>query len=316
MNKSNRLDAVLPLLLKDFDSFVILDRSLKKFCANVINTCWVVTRDSEYNEINQRISKDIYRVVPESQIIPELKFYRFLKRAIYGRYGRIFNWTPLKKEKRFDIDGWQIQQVIKLSIAERIETDFYLTLDSDVVCIRPLCYEDIVRNGRAITNIEEDDVHPNWYKNAERILGFSRSGLTHGVTPAILNKLAVLELQKFLADKVHPILRYSAKPLPNNSLLRQLMISWRSFLIRNTPWTEYSLYHTFLEGTNRFEQWHTRDGPDAMYSAGNCVWTNEQWKNWDIDNSSKEKTYFVVIQSTAEIEPQVVWDKISRCFQT
>ena len=32
--------------------------------------------------------------------------------------------------------GWLTQQIVKLAMAERVESDFYLTLDADVICTR------------------------------------------------------------------------------------------------------------------------------------------------------------------------------------
>lgn len=99
MTKCEKLDAVIPLLLKDFQRFEILDKSLKKFCTDLINICWVVVRDDEYIELVKKIKNSFYEVIPESSIIPELTFYRHVRRI------------P---------SGWFIQQLIKLAISQKI----------------------------------------------------------------------------------------------------------------------------------------------------------------------------------------------------
>jgi hypothetical protein len=316
MNEHNRLDAVLPLLLKDYERFRILDKSLRKFCAHLIKTCWVVVRDSEYQELDQKIHDWRYRVVPESLVIPELKFYRLIRRALYGRYSRFFKTIPLTRNNRFNINGWQIQQLIKLAIAQRVETDFYLTLDSDVLCVRPVQYDDLILEARAITSSTEEDEHPDWYKDAERILGLHRSGLSHGVTPAILNKQALLELERYLGKTVNPILRVVSLLFPRSSVVSKILVSWRSLLIRNTPWTEYSLYNTFLEGTSLFGKYHVRRGCNAIYSRSGSVWVDEHWVSWSLEECLKDKSLFVVIQSNTGVPACMVWEKVCKLLET
>jgi hypothetical protein len=316
MNEHIRLDAVLPLLLKDYERFRILDKSLRKFCPDLIKTCWVVVRDSEYEELDQKINNWRYRVVPESLVIPELRFYRLIRTALYGRYSRVLKTISLRRNSRFNIYGWQIQQLIKLAIAQRVETDFYLTLDSDVLCVRPVHYDDLILEARAITGSTEEDEHPGWYKDAERLLGLHRSGFSHGVTPAILSKHAVLELQRYLGKTVNSILRIVSLLFPRSSMVYQILVSWRSLLIRNTPWTEYSLYNTFLEGTSLFGKYHIRRGGNAIYSRSASVWVDEHWISWSLEECLKEKSLFVVIQSNTGVPACMVWDKVCKLLET
>jgi hypothetical protein len=316
MNEHIRLDAVLPLLLKDYERFRILDKSLRKFCPDLIKTCWVVVRDSEYEELDQKISNWRYRVVPECLVIPELKFYRLMRRALYGRYSRVLKTTALRRNNRFNIYGWQIQQLIKLAIAQRVETDFYLTLDSDVLCVRPIHYDDLILEARAITGSTEEDEHPGWYKDAERLLGLRRSGLSHSVTPAILSKQAVLDLQEHLSKTVNPVLRVVSLLFPRSSMVYKILVSWRSLLIRNTPWTEYSLYNTFLEGMNLFGKYHIRRSCNAIYSRSASVWVDEHRMSWSLEECLKDNSLFVVIQSNTGVPACTVWDRVSKLFET
>lgn len=195
--------------------------------------------------------------------------------------------------------------------SEVIETDFYLTLDADVICIKHVLYGDLIIDGKALTTIEEE-CHTEWYKNAERVLGLQRSGLSHGVTPSILNKHAIFELQKYLSQKINPINRFLSFFLPNNSIFRQVLVSWRSFLIRKVPWTEYSLYNTFLEGKNLFENYHIRGGRHTIYDGSESVWDKEKWINWDLERVLRRGSFFLVIQSNIEVPPHMIWDKVGR----
>jgi uncharacterized protein DUF6492 len=47
----------------------------------------------------------------------------------------------------YDVGGWVRQQVVKLAAASLVETDFYLTLDADVVLCKPLTLSDLVIEG-------------------------------------------------------------------------------------------------------------------------------------------------------------------------
>lgn len=123
-----KLDAVLPITLKDYERFIILQKSLKLFCKDLIRVCWIVTPDDEFAEIKLLISDDNYCVIPESSLVPEFKIF------------------PKTR-------GWFKQQLIKMAIAEKIETDFYLTLDADVICVKPVIFSDLVKDGLAVCYI-------------------------------------------------------------------------------------------------------------------------------------------------------------------
>lgn len=271
---SKKIDAVLPLTLKNYDRFKILYKSMHLFFKD-LGTCWVVTKDSEFKVLKSRINDQKYTVIKESLLVPEFK-------------------------KMKDIRGWYKQQIIKFAIAKKIKSPFYLTLDADLICVRPVRYSDLIKNGKAISQIEDTDFHPEWYKYSERVLGFKRSGLAYGVTPALFSKETVIKLQNFLSEKANQ----------NN---KDSKISWRAFLIKNIPWTEYTLYFTFLEGMNLFEKYHTKPSIDAICGNKDSVWFKEDIPSWKPEKNFKNKKYFfIVIQSSAGMNPEEIWAKVSK----
>lgn len=306
MESEKKIDAVLPMLLKDYDRFRILDKSIKMNLKD-LNIFWIIATDREYDSMKRLINDNYYRVITESSIIPELRFYKNLNKILHGP---ILRGKYICNKGRYNTEGWYIQQLIKLAMAEIVETDYYLTLDADVVCLRQVGYNDLIQNGKAITNTTKEDQHGEWYEDAERILKMSRSGLTHGVTPAIFNREAVIELQKYLAKDVHAIFKIISCFFPSNSLLHNIARTWRSFLIRNTPWTEYSLYNTFLEAMKLFDKYHIYKGTDAIYDRSSSVWLNEHIRDWNIDKFFKSDAYFLVFQSTLHIPIEDLWEKI------
>jgi hypothetical protein len=274
----NLLDAVLPLTANDVDRAQILIRSLEAFF-EPLGTCWVVAPDGDVAAVRVRVPRAGFSVLPESAVIPEIGRFRAAAR--------------LRERLRIvgpPIHGWFVQQLVKLAIADRVATPFYLTLDADVVCVRPTAYDDLVVDGRALVQTTPPN-HPEWNDDAERVLRLPRSERQYAVTPALLAPQAVAELAAHVERLVRPRLRR--------------FVSWRSFLLRNLPWTEYALYHTFLEARGRFERYHVLAGHDAIYS--NSVWMAGDFDEWD---PAATATPFSVVQSATRIPPERVWAKV------
>lgn len=286
------IDAVLALTLQDYERFEILRTSLRRFFAD-LRTCWVVTPDSDYDRLRSLIRETPYQVICDSAVVPELRFYNLVRK------------TP----------GWQVQQLIKMGIADRIDTPFYLTLDADVICTRPVRSTDLIADGRAISDRYRAEIHHQWYRCAERILGLPRSGWIHGVTPALFSKEAMTLLQEYLSRRVHPALRSAAALLPGRSATRAILASWRSFLLRNVPWTEYALYNTFLEAKGLYDRYHVtlyRVRQDGYVLEGNSVWAADEWRTWQPEKSfgHTARFFFSVVQSNTGVTAADVWAKV------
>ena len=136
--------------------------------------------------------------------------------------------------------------------------------------------------GRALVQTTPPN-HPEWNDDAERVLGLPRSGRQYGVTPALLSVDAVRALAAHLGGA-----------------------GWRRLLLRSLPWTEYALYHTFLEQTDLFDRYHVHGGHDAIYS--NCVWMEGEFDDWD---PAAARSPFSVVQSATRIPPERVSAKLS-----
>jgi hypothetical protein len=159
----DRIDAVLPLTAADADRAQILFRSLDRFF-EPLRTCFVVVPDRELSAVRARIPTECTELVPESDVIPEIRWF----------------WTMARMRAKLrlvgpPIHGWFVQQLVKLAVGERVETPFYVTLDADVLCVRETRYDDLVRDGRALVQTSPPN-HPEWNDDAERVLGLPRSG--------------------------------------------------------------------------------------------------------------------------------------------
>jgi hypothetical protein len=252
------LEAVLPLVTRDLERCEkLLLPSLRHFFP-ALDTCWVVTPQREVPVVRSLLADPRFRVIAETDLIPELRVMRP-------------EW----------IGGWFVQQAIKLSAARIVASDFYLTLDADVVCVQPIATTDLVNDGRGIVNVDDSQVdpHANWYRWAERVLGFPRSGRSHGVTPAVLCSAGVRLLLEFLEER-----------------LRSDATRAEAYLLAHLPWTEYTLYYTYLEQHGLFDAYHF---PAARSTYGNNLWKGQDETTWDPARSfaPDRRSYFSVLQS-------------------
>jgi len=283
---SHKLDAVLPLTLKDLERARILLRTCSLFFED-LETLWIVVPDNTIDDIKSALKYEKAEIIGESDLVPEFRIHRFM-------------------------EGWFKQQLIKLAIAERISNSFYVTFDSDVLCVQKIQYKDLIKNDKAICQIAKPGTHEEWYGWAEKVLKLKKSDKSHAVTPAVLSREAVILLFAHLRQNINPIFSSTAKIFPEGSLLRDYLQGHRGFLARNLPWTEYAIYYTFLEALNLFEKYHFVKPNESVYS--NCVWwkDRENFDSWEPVKSFGQNVdfFFSIIQSNTGITPEQILRKI------
>jgi hypothetical protein len=311
----NKMDAVLPLTLKDFDRFRILQKSLDAFCKNLLNIIWVVVPDHQLQEIREQIGSGNYQVIPESFLVPEIKLLK--------------------------IQGWYLQQLIKLAIANHVKTDFYLTLDADIICTQSVHHSDLVKEGRAVYSANSHSRYDNEF--LRRLLKtvlkldplFVPRHNYYNVTPAVLSRDAVLQLQQYLRrlsiDEFNTSLKLVGSKkskliflgywliyrcLPKRSSRREQIVDYKGYLLRNTPWTEYTLYYNFCDSKDLLDQYHILT-PHCIYAGENSVWKKDQLINWQPENcfEGDRNFFFCVFQSNTEIPAEVVLEKVEKFLQ-
>jgi hypothetical protein len=196
--------------------------------------------------------------------------------------------------------GWHRQQLLKLACFDRIRADFYMTLDADVIFVRPFTTSDLLREGRSVVNTQTpEDYERLWLpesmaneircrrqrdRDSARILRMDRrSDRFYGETPVVLSSDIVRRLTQHLAT-------LSAD-------------NWRQYLLRQLPWTEYSLYFTFAEATGLFDLHHVVGGFDAVLGMNDSLWSPSEsyidgrnLSSWKVRHGGKD-TVAVVVQS-------------------
>lgn len=299
--KQRMLDAILPLTVRDLRRAEILARSLQ-LNFHGLGALWIVTPPSDRAAIESQLSRLGFpgrpHVVAETELVPEL------------------GWGPL-------IRGWYRQQLVKLAIAERVATVNYLTLDADVVCVRKVTPDDLTPSGRGLCHVLAERSHRDWYLGSADVLGLPPpgAGRLHNVTPAVLHREAVMELQQHLASRAaRGEYRTGLRALRQRAVVAAARVGgsspadqWRAYLIGGTPWTEYALYYTWLESSGRLDRYHTRSS-QCLYSIDGSVWRARRqpfadWKPAPLFEG-QGPPYFAVVQSVARCPVDEVWAKL------
>jgi hypothetical protein len=289
------IDAVLPLTGRDAIRAVLLLRSLSRFITD-LGTLMIVVPDEQLASVRERIERSKVelpiRWVAESMLIP-----------------------------RLPLIGWYRQQLIKLAAAYALDSEFYLTLDADVVCTRSCNSLMLLPGGRARCNIlffsEIVPVDKNgrqsdsfaelrdWYSGAESVLGMKavRDGVLHNVTPAVLSRRGVLEMLSHLDHRaswrkwsegvrdlrqrapsaIYRLLAFLRLPPGNGSpfLSQRRWPPWFFWLAASIPWAEYATYFTYLEATGRFSDFHF-ESKECIYDIYRSIWWSTQtFEQWN-----------------------------------
>lgn len=110
--------------------------------------------------------------------------------------------------KHIHIDSYRLQMLFKLFLAQIIQTEYYLILDSDCLAIWPIHVEQLLYNTqqnstllKALYQIEDKSAHKAWWSESEELLQIkletcistnSSDINTMGVTPSILSRTIAL----------------------------------------------------------------------------------------------------------------------------
>jgi hypothetical protein len=281
------MDAVLPLRASDHARFALLLHSLRRNVAG-LERLWVVMPAEDLRSLRVPPGPG-----PQIELCSEL------------------TWVP--ELTRFTrVGGWYRQQIVKLEASRWVGSDFYLTLDADVLATRRVDLNALTASGKSPCHVDHADLHPKWYAAAQDLVGkpLPRQGISHNVTPAILQRDAVRGLLQHLER------RWLERDFCSGlrGLKQRLARAYarmdpaaegggaRSLLCASRPWSEYSLYYSFLEANGDFERTHFEATP-ALYEIERSVWFERDFERWQPEGlfGGEGPPYFVVVQSNARI---------------
>ena len=283
--KSSQLTFVLPLALSgtgrpgsDAERSDLLLRSMARFVEpDAIAELLIVSRSGDREAIAARLAASPppfrFRIVDETHLCPELALDPATEHSF-----------PAPNR------GWIRQQVLKLAAHQIVETEFFCTLDSDILFARPCSSEDLLPGGRAPVAVLTPEVFRELYSdsiaqecvqvrvdrdvNAETTLRLTRRpelrNLWYGETP-------VLYATELIAELALHIEREWRRP-------------WREVLLEVKGWTEHSLYYLFAESTGGLDRLHTLGGSEAVLRLRASLWHRpEEYRDgrsletWNLD---------------------------------
>jgi hypothetical protein len=195
------------------------------------------------------------------------------------------------------VNGWWRQQIIKLAVASKVDTEFCLTLDADVILCKPLTFEHLVVEGKALLEPESRKVHSQWWQESAETLGVENDLDAPGmsVTPAVLSKSVCNYLFRDLEKRFN--------------------CHWAEALLTRLTWTEYTLYYLTAEKHAILDQYHRLPGPGErrLFSSKN-VWALADFNQWNAASCFDQSNpgLFVIIQSNTGIPPRKLKGLISR----
>ena len=197
---------------------------------------------------------------------------------------------------------WQRQQVIKLNSPALTDADYVLTLDPDVLAVRPLTRAALFPDGRALLEYEARSIHPQWWRDSADLLDLSAdlAAPGMGVTPALLSREVLLAVHDRLTA-------CGRRP-------------WMDVLLTSyCNWTEYTLYllsasHAgLLSGHHR---WCGEDPsvPHLQVPSDVSIWERRAATVENIDRllSGEQPGMFAVAQSNTGVDPDTIARHVER----
>lgn len=269
------IEAILPTFRRDLAQFEILRDSLKTNRGD-LSRCVVVVPDADIQAFGEAIGDDpFYLLRSESVVLGRVP----------PRY--VFDWHRLRPGRA----GRWVQQLIKLQHCASTSADWCLTLDADCIAQRPVTLDAMFVNGKGVDQVLDcSDLHGAWYNGSARILGrgVRRSGVEHPVTPTLLSAEGTRLLIAHLVRQASAINRH-----------------WMALLLRRVPWSEYTLYYTFLESIGKFDHYHHIVEKPVFYNPYKAVWYASQFEEWQLE-TGPDAALFAIVQSTAKADPLAI----------
>jgi hypothetical protein len=199
---------------------------------------------------------------------------------------------------------WQRQQIIKLNAPALTDADYVLTLDPDVLTLRPVTRRTLLPGGRALLQPEPRSRFPQWWRDSAALLDVPADLTPHGMllTPALLSREILLALHDRLAE-------CGGRP-------------WMDVLLTSyCNWTEYSLYLLAAEHSVLLDRHHhwcvegdDRDVAPLQISVDASIWER---RTATVDNlerlfSGSDPGIFGVVQSNTGLPAEMLADVASR----
>jgi hypothetical protein len=189
--------------------------------------------------------------------------------------------------------GWYKQIFLKLLFAEVCTSDAYLYLDADIICVRPIGRENLVCDGKALSDWEPKATHPGWWAASRRMLGGAEAGSEWGlaVTPNVFTRQVACAIPAAVAAAT------SRDPI-------EALIAATGF-DGVDGWVEQGLYTELGEITGDLARLHTPKSRAVQFHSPADVWDAGQLPSWRPLQALAERpdVRLMVVQSTLKLSP-------------
>lgn len=176
------------------------------------------------------------------------------------------------------VPGWNKQQIIKMAAPEWLGAGFWMTLDADVICAKPVGVDDLLPGGRALLWVDElkgVPIFTRWAWAAREVLGMVAppQTLVMGVTPLIY----AAPIMRAMYQAIETLHRRPWKEvLLDPAVLEGCRVRYGG------SWAEHHLYYAAGVRSGLLRTCHAFCGIDVPQRLhGHGVWRNEDWPDWD-----------------------------------
>jgi hypothetical protein len=303
---------VLPLVSKDLSRSSVLFESLCQITSSTcIHSMLIFTPDKDLETVKQDLER----------------FNNLLTFPLFFYSEKILFSNPYAVDGSF---SYAIQMSVKLLASKLINTEYYITLDADIILLRPFSISQLLiqydcesstyigcSTRRAIYHQEAKSVHGDWWRGSSKFLfghdmyidqsndlyfgirhqssATDIDGLGFGVTPAILSTYGSLLTLNFIQYSRTAAYCQTKNITFDDTPYEKL---WLQSFGSDHVWSEYTLYRTVLDQLNIFKLLHTPEF-DELHLHCHDVWYAEDlpWnRSLAVESNS---CLFSVVQGTA-----------------
>lgn len=271
---ASKITFVLPLTLNDLPRSRLLIESFQQINTDIVEELKIYVPHDDLQSI-------------QSLLHDQLKGLRF-PALIYSEKILLHDVNA-----RLVVYPYAKQMAIKILAASFITTEFYLTLDADLILLREIWYDDFFDEaGRAKYDHESRQVHPSWWRGSYEFLGKEPDSYSEndkngfGVTPAVLStygSLLVIDYILTMYENTHGAIGYWVGSLGRNGII----------------WSEYTLYRIVLDHYHMFNYLHYQSNKNYLHCFD--VWYDFDFP-WDSIGAMRSGCLFSVIQSSTGVD--------------
>jgi hypothetical protein len=162
---------ITPTYSHDFERCSLLCESVDRYVTSFTRHYLIVPDDEV--ALFAKLASERRLVVPVSELLP--RWLRSLPRFI-TRKNRRYWWSM----RAIPVNGWHVQQFVKIAAASVIQEPVSCILDSDIVFFRKFDLAKVTRGGITPLHVEPRDVaggatdHANWVRSSFRVLGLGQ----------------------------------------------------------------------------------------------------------------------------------------------